>query len=169
MQQRVRLAHALATDAEILLMDEPFSALDPLIRTDMQEILLGLQTELHKTIIFITHYLDEALRLGNSIAILRDGEVIQIGTAQQIVMNPVDDYIADFIKETNRSRVIQVSSIMDNGVLSTVPEINGDMVLEDALQIVSNSGSAVVTVTMGGQSVGSVRLDTMISALSRNV
>ena len=169
MQQRVRLARALATDAEILLMDEPFSALDPSIRTDMQEILLGLQTELHKTIIFITHDLDEALRLGNSIAILRNGEVIQIGTAQQIVMNPVDDYIADFIKEINCSRVIQVSSIMDNGVFSRVPEIDGDMVLEDALQIVSNSGSAVATVTMGGQSVGSVRLDTMISALSRNV
>jgi glycine betaine/proline transport system ATP-binding protein len=84
-------------------------------------------------------------------------------------MNPVDDYIADFIKEINRSRVIQVSSIMDNGVLSTVPEIDGDMVLEDAIQIVSNSGSAVATVTMGGQSVGSVGLDTMISALSRNV
>lgn len=94
MQQRVGLARALATDAEILLMDEAFSALDPLIRTDMQSILLDLQEELHKTIIFITHDLDEALRLGENIAILRDGAVIQTGTAQNIVMKPADDYLS---------------------------------------------------------------------------
>ena len=98
MQQRVGLARALATDAEILLMDEAFSALDPLIRTDMQGILLGLQEELHKTIVFITHDLDEALRIGDEISILRDGEVVQQGTSQEIVMTPSDDYIADFIK-----------------------------------------------------------------------
>ena len=86
MQQRVGLARALATDAEILLMDEPFSALDPLIRTDMQHVLLGLQDELHKTIVFITHDLDEALRLGDSIAILRDGAVIQQGNPQNIIL-----------------------------------------------------------------------------------
>ena len=93
MQQRVGLARALATDAEILLMDEAFSALDPLIRTDMQGILLGLQEELHKTIVFITHDLDEALRIGDEISILRDGEVVQQGTSQEIVMTPSDDYI----------------------------------------------------------------------------
>jgi len=169
MQQRVGLARALATDAEILLMDEPFSALDPLIRMDMQEILLDLQTELHKTIIFITHDLDEALRLGNSIAILRDGEVIQMGTGQQIVLSPQNDYIEDFTKEINRGRVIKVASIMNSGAPSAGPEIDGDMVLEDALQIVSKSGSDIATVTNGGQPVGSVRLDEMISALSKNV
>ncbi|MEE3072108.1 MAG: betaine/proline/choline family ABC transporter ATP-binding protein, partial [Pseudomonadota bacterium] len=99
MQQRVGLARALATDAEILLMDEAFSALDPLIRYDMQSILLELQDELHKTIIFITHDLDEALRLGDKIAILRDGALIQEGTAPQIVLTPADDYIADFTKD----------------------------------------------------------------------
>ncbi len=169
MQQRVGLARALATDAEILLMDEPFSALDPLIRTDMQEILLGLQTELQKTIIFITHDLDEALRLGNSIVILRDGEVIQIGTAQQIVMNPVDNYIKDFIKDINRGRVIQVSSIMNTTVSNTGPQIDGDTVLEDALQVISNSGSGVGEVTKDGKVVGSVDVDTIISTLSRRI
>ena len=169
MQQRVGLARALATDAEILLMDEPFSALDPLIRTDMQEILLGLQTELQKTIIFITHDLDEALHLGNSIAILRDGEVIQIGTAQQIVMDPADDYIKDFIKDINRGRVIQVSSIMSTTISNTGPQIEGNTVLEDALQAISNSGSRVGTVTRHGKAIGSVNLDTIISALSRHI
>ena len=105
MQQRVGLARALATDAEILLMDEAFSALDPLIITDMQGILLGLQEELHKTIVFITHDLDEALRIGDEISILRDGEVVQQGTSQEIVMNPSDDYIADFIKDVNLSLI----------------------------------------------------------------
>ena len=113
MQQRVGLARALATDAEILLMDEAFSALDPLIRTDMQGILLGLQEELHKTIVFITHDLDEALRIGDEISILRDGEVVQQGTSQEIVMTPSDDYIADFIKDVNRARVLEVRSIME--------------------------------------------------------
>tara|TARA_Y100001960_G_scaffold333295_1_gene437624 strand:+ start:1375 stop:2394 length:1020 start_codon:yes stop_codon:yes gene_type:complete len=169
MQQRVGLARALATDAEILLMDEPFSALDPLIRKDMQEILLDLQTELQKTIIFITHDLDEALHLGNSIAILRDGEVIQIGTAQQIVMDPADDYIEDFIKDINRGRVIQISSIMSTTVSNKGPQIESATVLEDALQIISNSDSNVGTVTKDGKAVGSVSLDTIISALSRRI
>ena len=106
MQQRVGLARALATDADILLMDEAFSALDPLIRTDMQDILLDLQRELHKTIVFITHDLEEALRIGDQIAVLRDGQVIQQGTPQQIVLKPKDNYIADFTKAINRGRVI---------------------------------------------------------------
>ena len=113
MQQRVGLARALATDAEILLMDEAFSALDPLIRTDMQNILLDLQEELHKTIVFITHDLDEALRIGDEISILRDGEVIQQGDPQSIIMKPADDYISDFIKDINRGRVLEVRSIME--------------------------------------------------------
>ena len=90
MQQRVGLARALATDADILLMDEAFSALDPLIRADMQGILLDLQSELHKTIVFITHDLDEALRIGDDIAILRDGNLVQQGSSQDIVLNPAD-------------------------------------------------------------------------------
>lgn len=99
MQQRVGLARALTNDAPILLMDEAFSALDPMIRSDMQSVLLDLQQELGKTIVFITHDLEEALRLGDRIAILRDGEVIQQGTGQQIVLKPADDYISSFTKD----------------------------------------------------------------------
>ena len=124
MQQRVGLARALATDAEILLMDEAFSALDPLIRTDMQGILLGLQEELHKTIVFITHDLDEALRIGDEISILRDGEVVQQGTSQEIVMTPSDDYIADFIKDVNRARVLEVRSIMEPSKTDKGPRLD---------------------------------------------
>ena len=99
MQQRVGLARALATDAEILLMDEAFSALDPLIRSDMQTILLDLQNELHKTIVFITHDLDEALKIGDRIAILRDGLIVQDSNPQDIILNPADKYVSDFIKD----------------------------------------------------------------------
>ncbi|MBK5946004.1 proline/glycine betaine ABC transporter ATP-binding protein [Rhodobacter veldkampii DSM 11550] len=111
MQQRVGLARALANDADILLMDEAFSALDPLIRLDMQAILLELQSELHKTIVFITHDLDEALRLGDRIAILRDGRLEQVGTGQDIVLRPANDYIAAFVREVNRARVIRAATV----------------------------------------------------------
>ena len=112
MQQRVGLARALSNDAPILLMDEAFSALDPLIRVDMQSILLELQKEIKKTVVFITHDLDEALRLGDRIAILRDGEVIQQGTGQEIVLKPADDYIMNFVRHVNRGKVIQIETIM---------------------------------------------------------
>ena len=167
MQQRVGLARALATDAEILLMDEPFSALDPLIRTDMQDILLDLQTELHKTIVFITHDLEEALRLGNNIAILRDGEAVQIGTPQEIVMRPADDYVAEFIKDINRGRAIEVASIMDSGHVNGAPEVDARAVLDDALQSLIGTGAEVATVTRDGKPVGSVRLERIASALAR--
>ena len=167
MQQRVGLARALATDAEILLMDEAFSALDPLIRTDMQDVLLGLQEELHKTILFITHDLDEALRIGENIAILRDGFVVQKGTPQEIVQNPADKYVTDFIKDINRGRVLRVSSIMDSKKLKNGPEIERNMVLEDALQILSKAGVFEATVTEGGKSIGSVELGKMTTAIAR--
>ena len=111
MQQRVGLARALATDAEILLMDEAFSALDPLIRTDMQDQLLELQSTLHKTIVFITHDLDEALRIGDHIAILKDGELRQFGTPEEILLAPADDYVTRFVQDVNRGRVVTVGSI----------------------------------------------------------
>ena len=111
MQQRVGLARALCNDTEILLMDEAFSALDPLIRVDMQTILLELQKELGKTIIFITHDLDEALRLGDKIAVLRDGAIQQVGTGQEIVLRPATSYIADFVREVNRGRILTARTI----------------------------------------------------------
>ena len=109
MQQRVGLARALATDAEILLMDEAFSALDPLIRREMQDQLLQLQAKLNKTIVFITHDLDEALRLGNRIAILKDGELVQEGTPEDILLNPANDYVQSFLQDVNRTKVLNAT------------------------------------------------------------
>ena len=118
MQQRVGLARALACDPEILLMDEPFSALDPLIRRDMQNELMRLQEQMHKTIIFITHDLAEATKIGSRIAIMRDGAIVQIGTPEEIMANPADDYVADFTRDVRTSSVVTVGYVMERcGVL----------------------------------------------------
>ncbi|CAM3566890.1 quaternary amine ABC transporter ATP-binding protein [Parendozoicomonas haliclonae] len=111
-QQRVGLARALCTDAEILLMDEAFSALDPLIRSEMQDQLIELQDKLHKTIVFITHDLDEALRLGDRIAILKDGELVQVGKPEEILLQPATDYVEAFVKDVNRARALTVETVM---------------------------------------------------------
>jgi len=107
MQQRVGLARALATNAEILLMDEPFSALDPLIRRKLQDELLALQEQLHKTILFVSHDLDEALRLGDRISILEGGRIVQTGTAREIVERPADAYVAEFVRHVNPRTVFK--------------------------------------------------------------
>ena len=168
MQQRVGLARALTTDAEILLMDEAFSALDPLIRTDMQGILLDLQAELNKTIVFITHDLDEALRIGDGITILRDGEIIQQGSPQDIVMKPADDYIADFIKDVNRSRVLQVRSIMVPATSGIGPHLDQNMPLEDALSQLSSEGvSEGSVVDQAGKVIGKIALAAAVEAIRR--
>jgi glycine betaine/proline transport system ATP-binding protein len=112
MQQRVGLARALATDPEILLMDEAFSALDPLIRKDMQTELIELQDRLQKTIVFITHDLDEALRVGDRIALMKDGEIVQIGTPEEIMMSPATDYVEKFVEDVDRSRVLTAEMLM---------------------------------------------------------
>jgi glycine betaine/proline transport system ATP-binding protein len=111
-QQRVGLARALCTDAEVLLMDEAFSALDPLIRSEMQDQLIELQSSLHKTIIFITHDLDEALRIGDRIAILKDGVMVQQGAPDEILLNPANDYVEAFVKDVNRARALTVETVM---------------------------------------------------------
>ena len=149
MQQRVGLARALATDAEILLMDEAFSALDPLIRAEMQDVLIDLQLELKKTIVFITHDLDEALKIGERISILRDGSVVQDDNPQKIILNPSDNYVSDFIKDINRSRVIKAKSIMTKSVSNTkknVPIIDSEMVLEEVLQEITKTKNYFVLV-----------------------
>ena len=110
MQQRVGLARALAADPEVLLMDEPFSALDPLIRRQLQIEFINLSKQMKKTTVFITHDLDEAVRVGHRIAIMRDGMVIQIGTPEEIVMKPADDYVADFVKGISRLKVVEAKS-----------------------------------------------------------
>lgn len=112
MQQRVGLARALAADPDVLLMDEPFSALDPLIRRQLQDEFIRLSKILNKTTVFITHDLDEAVRVGHRIAIMRDGRVVQIGTAEDIVMNPADDYVADFVAGISRLKVVRAHAVM---------------------------------------------------------
>ena len=169
MQQRVGLARALANDAPLLLMDEAFSALDPLIRMDMQSILLDLQQELHKTIVFITHDLDEALRLGDRIAILRDGEIIQQGTGQDIVLRPADNYIENFVKDVNRGRVVLLESIMVPGPdASATLELGQGTQLEAAARAMSEAGTRSVNVTdVNGRVIGHADLDATVGAMVR--
>ena len=112
MQQRVGIARALAADPEVLLMDEPFSALDPLIRRQLQDEFIKLSAVMKKTTLFITHDLDEAVRIGDRIAIMRDGRIIQIGTAEDIVMNPADDYVADFVAGISRLKIVRAHAVM---------------------------------------------------------
>ena len=152
MQQRVGLARALATDSDIMLMDEAFSALDPLIRSDMQKQLLDLQSELKKTIVFITHDLDESLRLGDHIGILNAGKLVQVGTPVDIIMNPADDYVKAFVKDVNRAKVNKAKVVMKktdeaNDIdKSNLIKVNEDQFIEEFLpQIVcSNSNCEVV-------------------------
>ncbi|PTM95394.1 quaternary amine ABC transporter ATP-binding protein [Mycoplana dimorpha] len=167
MQQRVGLARALTNDADILLMDEAYSALDPLIRVDMQTVLLELQKELKKTVVFITHDLDEALRLGDKIAILRDGKVVQQGTGQEIVLNPADDYITAFVKEVNRGRVINVETIMTP--LAGNPEgmpIAAGTVLEAAARAMTAANQTIAhVVDASNRPIGSIPLAAIIASM----
>jgi glycine betaine/proline transport system ATP-binding protein len=126
MQQRVGLARALSNDADILLMDEAFSALDPLIRKNMQDILLELQSELKKTVIFITHDLDEALKLGDRIAILKDGKMDQEGEPIDILLNPKTSYVKEFVEDVNRGRVLKAKNIMETSEKINLKSVNGN-------------------------------------------
>ena len=162
MQQRVGLARALAADPEFLLMDEPFSALDPLIRRQLQSEFIKLSKKMKKTTVFITHDLDEAVRVGHRIAIMRDGKVIQIGTPEEIVISPADEYVADFVKGISRLKVVQAKSIMQSveayekkyGKLWDDPESVGDNELlsklieksKDKPLVVKNSKNQVIGV-----------------------
>jgi glycine betaine/proline transport system ATP-binding protein len=169
MQQRVGLARALTNDAPILLMDEAYSALDPLIRMDMQSVLLDLQKEIRKTVVFITHDLDEALRLGDKIAILRDGEVVQQGTSQDIVLRPADAYIASFAREVNRGRVLHVEAVMMplNGAAPRPgPTVAAGATLESAARLLvqGNEGEAAV-IDASGRPVGRITLQQVARAM----
>ena len=159
MQQRVGLARALATNTDIMLMDEAFSALDPLIRSDMQKQLLDLQAELKKTIVFITHDLDESLRLGDHIGILNDGKLVQVGTPEDIVMNPADEYVKAFVKDVNRAKVLKAKIIMipanefkPNG--SNKIKVNEDDFLEEFLPNVVGRNVIVEVVDKKGNIKG---------------
>jgi glycine betaine/proline transport system ATP-binding protein len=134
MQQRVGLARALATDADILLMDEPFSALDPLIRREMQDELLRLQTELHKTIVFISHDIQEALKIGDRIAVMKDGYIVQVGEPEEFVTQPQDDYIRAFLQDVNRAHVVKAGTIARQTMPLTLGEDSAKVALEQMLQ-----------------------------------
>lgn len=166
MQQRVGLARALTNDAPILLMDEAFSALDPLIRSDMQGVLLDLQQEIGKTIVFITHDLDEALRLGDRIAILRDGQVVQQGSGQDIVLKPADDYIANFVKDVNRGRVIRCRTLAQRAPPVSGPTVDPSLIIEEAARLLSNDGlEAANVVSTRGRHLGVITLSDIIGAM----
>ncbi|MEU9233834.1 quaternary amine ABC transporter ATP-binding protein [Streptomyces subrutilus] len=167
MQQRVGLARALATDADLLLMDESFSALDPLIRRDMQDQLLELQRRLKKTIVFITHDLNEAMRLGDRIAVMRDGRIVQQGTAEDILTRPADDYVASFIQDVDRSRVLTADAVMDEPTAGAdacaCPTVPADTPLADVCAVSARVPHPVAVTGADGAVIGSVPQDRLIA------
>lgn len=167
MQQRVGIARALTSNSDIMLMDEAFSALDPLIRTDMQNLLLELQVELKKTIIFITHDLDEALKIADHLVILKDGAVIQQGEPQGILLHPADPYIEDFVSDINRARVLRVRSVMRPLVEGAV--YAGDVAVNDNLEhLIALSGGEThktYRVMRDGDPVGQLDMRDLVVAL----
>lgn len=165
MQQRVGLARALANDPDILLMDEPFSALDPLIRRDMQLELLELQSKLKKTIVFITHDINEAFKLGDRVAVMRDGSIVQIGTPEEILNNPSDEYIEDFVKDIDRTKVVRAKDIMKRP--NAVVSLNaGVRVAIKEMQL--NDISSVFVVDKDRKIQGIVTIDDCIKSAKNN-
>ena len=177
MQQRVGLARAIAANPSLLLMDEPFSGLDPLIRRDMQNELIRLQQQLHKTIMFITHDLNEALKLGDHIAIMRDGAVIQIGTGEEILANPADDYVTEFVRDVRKSSVITVRTLMQRPVVPVLSTMSP----REAMDAIGGQGEVAGFVAdRRGLYIGAVSFahlaeasqrgdETVVSALSDDV
>ncbi|MEY8462374.1 quaternary amine ABC transporter ATP-binding protein [Streptococcus merionis] len=161
MQQRVGLARALANDPEILLMDEAFSALDPLIRKEMQDELLDLQERVQKTIIFITHDLNEALRIGDRIALMKDGKIIQIGTGEEILTNPANDFVREFVEDVDRSKVLTAQNIMIKP-LTTNLDIDGPKVALNRMR--NESVSMLMAVNRKRQLQGVVTADQALEA-----
>lgn len=181
MQQRVGLARALAVDSEVLLMDEPFSALDPLIRRQLQSEFMKLAKTMNKTTVFITHDLDEAVRIGHRIAIMRDGRMIQIGTAEDIVMNPADEYVADFVSGISRFKVIRANAIMadvksyekENGSIpKNIKTFNGTEKLESILRYAADTDNIIGITDDTGQLIGvidrSILLNEIIEGASED-
>ena len=173
MQQRVGLARALTTDTDIMLMDEAFSALDPLIRSDMQKQLIDLQSELKKTIVFITHDLDESLRLGDHIGILNSGKLVQVGTPEEIIMNPADDYVEAFVKDVNRAKVIKAKIIMTPANSSkdidksNLIKVQEDQFLDEFLPKVVCSNSNCEVVDKSGNVKGYLTQKELSKALTK--
>ena len=175
MQQRVGLARALATDPQILLMDEAFSALDPLIRSDMQNQLVELQSKLKKTIVFITHDLDESLKLGDHIGILNAGRLVQVGRPEDIILNPADDYVKAFVKDVNRSKVLRAKTVMtkidkfDTTGLnpSSTYKYDEDTFIEDLVPKVLKDRSTIEVIDKTGNTTGYISSDELSVALTK--
>jgi glycine betaine/proline transport system ATP-binding protein len=166
MQQRVGIARALANDPDILLMDEPFSALDPLIRQDMQDDLLALQEKLHKTIIFITHDLDEALKIGDNIALMKDGVIVQSGVPEDILLSPASDYVARFVENINWTKALTASSVMVKPRVVMYPK-DGPMT---ALRIMEKHGiSSLFVVNRSSHLLGYVTADDAYNAVENGI
>ena len=172
MQQRVGIARALTSNAEVMLMDEAYSALDPLIRTEMQDLLLKLQKELHKTILFITHDLDEALKLADHLVILKDGLIVQEGDPQSIIREPSDPYVVDFVSDINRARVLRVRTVMDAlhnlDEVTIAGEIDQEETLEQVIALAGGDISKNYLVKSNGQKVGVLRMTNLLKALVQN-
>ena len=174
MQQRVGLARALASDPEVLLMDEPFSALDPLIRRQLQDQFMALSAELNKTTVFITHDLDEAIRIGNRIAIMKDGRIVQIGTPEEIVTNPADEYVRDFVEGISKLKLVFARSIMTDihayepargEDLSLAPRTSDGTDLDQLIDIASQTDQPIVIQNEQGDDVGVVNKTTLLKGI----
>ena len=177
MQQRVGLARALAVDPEILLFDEPFSALDPLIRREMQDELIGLQKQMHKTLLFITHDFAEAIKLGDHIAIMKDGEFVQVGTAEELVLHPADDYVAAFTRDVPRTQVLTARSVMEPLALDAPGSPATDSItdnvtvdvhtrLGDLIPVVVNAAAPITVVDAHARPVGRIGREEILRALA---
>ena len=174
MQQRVGLARALAADPELLLMDEPFSALDPLIRRQLQTEFIKLSKQMKKTTVFITHDLDEAVRVGHRIAIMRDGMIVQIGTPEEIVVNPADEYVADFVKGISRLKVVQAKTIMQSikdyenkfGTLGDENELVGENdLLSKLIETSISKDKPIVVSNKSDQKIGVITQSDLLKAI----
>ncbi|MDT8855275.1 choline ABC transporter ATP-binding protein [Paracoccaceae bacterium Fryx2] len=164
MQQRVGLARAFVTDAPILLMDEPFSALDPLIRARLQDELLDLQATLKRTIVFVSHDLDEAFKIGNRIALMDGGRMVQCGTAREIIANPVSDYVADFVAHMNPLGVLTARDVMQPGTSSAPHSVTAETPVRRVMQMLRD-GAGEVVVTDAGAPCGVIRVEQVLARL----
>ena len=174
MQQRVGLARAFATDAEILLMDEPFSALDPLIRTRLQDELLQLQERLHCTILFVSHDLEEAVKIGNTISIMEGGRIVQTGRPEDIVLRPATDYVADFVAHLNPLSVLRAEDVMETrpelaGLTDAGRSVPGDLPLRDALGHFAESAVPLSVTDADGKVVGEITQAAIFRTLAKGV
>lgn len=165
MQQRVGLARALTSDPEIILMDEPFSALDPLIRRQLQDEFRELTKSLGKSAVFITHDLDEAIRIGDRIAIMKDGAIIQTGTAEEIILNPADQYVADFVAGISRMHLVKAHSVMVDGDPTGLPRADADADIDALIGQICDTGSDALAVERDGQVIGVVTIRSLLMGL----